>query len=289
MAMPQNEPPSGARFSHVYFDRGEPRQDSARMRRRIAALIRTFPRDLEGLGEAVEAEQGIDVPYIGMGGRNWEQFLNKCDLRDVLDLVTVAHRHLLAKQRIGVHEMNAPRRWLGQVERIFVEENVHYHVDPQGGVHFRFDEQFARDREAAVAALRTARYENALDAFERGMAAMAEVPPDGKGAVRSVFAAVECVFRLISPRTPRLGASELDALSPHLQRLYGQDTAGRSGAKMLGSLRDWVDAAHFYRHEEGAEQVAQPPLTLALYIVSTGASHLRWLAELDALVIQEQP
>ena len=50
---------------------------------------------------------------------------------------------------------------------------------------------------------------------------------------------------------------------------------------MLASLKDWVDAAHFYRHEPGTEEVAQPPLPLAVYLVSIGASHLRWLAELD--------
>jgi len=42
--------------------------------------------------------------------------------------------------------------------------------------------------------------------------------------------------------------------------------------------KDWVDAAHFFRHEQGmADEVA-------------GAAHLRWLAELDALLpTQETP
>ncbi len=56
---------------------------------------------------------------------------------------------------------------------------------------------------------------------------------------------------------------------------------------MLTSFKDWVDAAHFYRHEEGAEEVAQPPLQLAIYIVSSGTTHLRWLAELDAQTQQQ--
>jgi hypothetical protein len=82
----------------------------------------------------------------------------------------------------------------------------------------------------------------------------------------------------------------LDGLAPLLQKHYAKDaTAGRSAAKMLSSLKDWVDAAHFYRHEEGAEKIAQPPLKLAVYIVSTGASHLRWLAEIDAssIILEE--
>jgi hypothetical protein len=39
-----------------------------------------------------------------------------------------------------------------------------------------------------------------------------------------------------------------------------------------------------------ADEVAQPPLGLAVHIFSTGAAHLRWLAELDALLpTQETP
>ena len=55
--------------------------------------------------------------------------------------------------------------------------------------------------------------------------------------------------------------------------------------------KDWVDAAHFFRQEQGmADEVAQPPLGLAVHIFSTGAAHLRWLAELDALLpTQETP
>jgi hypothetical protein len=51
---------------------------------------------------------------------------------------------------------------------------------------------------------------------------------------------------------------------------------------MLNAFKEWIDTAHFYRHEPGKEDVAQPPLTLAVYVCGVGASHLRWLAELDA-------
>jgi hypothetical protein len=119
------------------------------------------------------------------------------------------------------------------------------------------------------------------------MAALAQAPSDGKAAIRGVFSAAEGIVRLISPNAPRLAADQVDGLAPLLQRSYAQDeTARRSAAKMLNSLKDWVDAAHFYRHEQGAEEVAQPPLRLAVYIVSTGASHVRWLAELDASLQQ---
>jgi hypothetical protein len=63
---------------------------------------------------------------------------------------------------------------------------------------------------------------------------------------------------------------------------HGNRSAIEAGEKMLASFRGWIDAAHEYRHEEGKpDAVAQPPLTLAVYLVSTGAAHLRWIAELD--------
>jgi hypothetical protein len=282
---PPNDPPQGARFSHVYLERGEPAQDSARMRRRIAALIGSF-RDLGELGMVVPREMGVDVPW-GNAGANWVRFLQDCSLRDLLDLVTVAFKQLKLTQRTGCYEVKAEVRWVLEVRRIFSEENIHYTVDDSGGVHFRIDDEFARNSAAAISALQTPRYANALHAFDGGMAAFAQAPPDGKSAIRGVFAAAEGVFRLILPAAQRLGAAELDGLVPLLQRLYAQDdTARRSAPKMLSSLKDWVDAAHFYRHEEGAEEVAQPPLNLAIYIVSTGASHLRWLTELDASLQQ---
>jgi len=75
---------------------------------------------------------------------------------------------------------------------------------------------------------------------------------------------------------PRLGAAESDALSPILQRVYAQQaTALRSAQKMLESFKGWIDAAHFYRREEGAEEPSQPPLQLATYLVGSGSMHLR--------------
>jgi hypothetical protein len=282
---PPNDPPRGARFSHVYLERGEPAQDSARMRRRIASLIGSF-RDLGELVMVVPREMGVDVPW-GNAGANWARFLQDCALRDLLDLVTVAFKQLKLTQRTGCYEADAEVRWVLEVRRIFSEENVHYTVDDRGGVLFLIDDEFARNSAAAISALQRPRYANALHAFDGGMEALAQAPPDGKNAIRGVFAAVEGIFRLILPAAPRLGAAEIDGLAPLLQRLYSQeDTARRSATKLLNSHKDWVDAAHFYRHEEGAEEVAQPPLNLAIYIVSTGASHLRWLAELDASLQQ---
>jgi hypothetical protein len=178
---------------------------------------------------------------------------------------------------------NAARLWLTEVQTTFIEENTHYRVDRAGGVHFYFDEEFARNRAATIAALQSQRYRNALDAFDGSLSALSKTPPDGKGAIRQTFAAAEGLFRLVFPDAPRLTAKELDRLQPLIQAaMVGNPTAGPAALKLLASFKDWVDAAHFYRHEAGAEEVSQPPLTLAVHMTSLGASFVRWLAELDA-------
>jgi hypothetical protein len=62
----------------------------------------------------------------------------------------------------------------------------------------------------------------------------------------------------------------------------GDRRAIEAAEKLLLSFRGWIDAAHEYRHEPGVKDtIAQPPLALAVYLISTGAAHLRWLAEQD--------
>jgi hypothetical protein len=279
--MPSDKPPLGQRFSHVYLERGTPQQDNPRMRYRLARLIGDI-KDLELLPQRAEQELGIPSPWSS-GGHGWTFLLQRWELRDVLDLITIAYRHLTDKMRGGMHDRNAPNRWLAQTRRILSEENVHYSVDDRGGVHFYVDEQFARNRAATIAALGSPRYANTLHAFEGTLTALSQVPPDGKGAIRATFAAIEGLFKLMFPDAPRLGAKETEKLRFRLQAKNANGGAAlRSSLRMLNSFAEWIDAAQFYKHEQGSEDVAQPPLELAIYIVATGASHLRWLAELDA-------
>ena len=173
------------------------------------------------------------------------------------------------------------QRWLTEVQQIFKDENVHYRVDPKAGVHFYFDQEFARVAAAAISILEQPRYANFSDAFKKSMAALSETPPDGKGAIRATFASIEALFCLMFPDVARLSSGAIQRLRPLITQFYSGDRRAQETAeKLLQSLRGWVDAAHEYRHEEGRPDAeAQPPLTLALYLIGTGAAHLRWLAD----------
>jgi hypothetical protein len=90
--------------------------------------------------------------------------------------------------------------------------------------------------------------------------------------------------KLMFEKSTRLTAKEAGKLEPLLQRAHATDKVATGAAvKLLSAFKDWIDAAHFYRHEAGQQEPVQPPLTLAVQMVSVGASFIRWLAELDAI------
>jgi hypothetical protein len=274
---PKQGAPIGERFSQVYMDRGAAVGDSPRMRHRLAAQIYEH-RGLwleSQLARAAEVRLGVRGPHTG-GGNKWQDHLRTWPLNDVLDLVTVAH-DVLEAQQSGMFSRD---EWVKQVNKIFAEENIQYRVDAQGGVHPYPDEEFARSRSATIAALQSNRYANVLAEFEAGSTSIGK---DNKMAIRRTFGGAESLFRLMFSRSPRLTAGEADQLADRLRQFYdGDATATGASAKLLASFKDWIDACHFYRHEPGQEEVAQPPTSLAVHLVSTGASFIRLLAEIDA-------
>ena len=193
--------------------------------RSLIQSLNAFGSDYSNLAQRAERELAIASPYTK--GGPWRDFLAVWDLKDVLDLVTIAHALLVEKARTTSysHYGYQAKEWLEGVRRIFLEENVHYTVDAAGGVHFQFDEQFAQDRAATIASLQGHRFANARHAFEGAMEAFSKAPPDGKGGVRGVFLAAENVFKLVTSKD-RLGAKEADDLGPGIDKLYAADELG---------------------------------------------------------------
>ena len=177
--MSEGHAPKGQRFSHVYLDRGKPTADSARMRHRLASLMMRMD-ELNNFGSIAIDELGVNIAYVGSyegrGYYHWRSFVEGCELRDVLDIISLAWRYLMTDS-----DTRTANRWLAGVKRIFVEENICYVLDEQGGVHFAVDSEFEANRAATIGVLRAPRYANALSEFEAGFAAL---PDNAKGAVR---------------------------------------------------------------------------------------------------------
>jgi hypothetical protein len=182
-----------------------------------------------------------------------------------------------------MYNSGADQYFFVECSRILREENLCYEIDSSGGVHFKVDGEFAAATNAAIAALGLPRYANAKAEFDKAMAALSRADIDGKQGIRGVFNSVECVYKLMHPRASKLAAADaIKSLQATVQTLYvANPTALRAANKAVNAFGDWIEACHNYRHEEGVEEPSQPPIDLAVSLISMGSSQLRWLISLD--------
>lgn len=285
--MTDNERPVGKRFSHVYLARPDLLQDSERARRRVAALLTSRnSKDIEGIYSILSQELGLD-PVWGISGVDWTSTFKRFETRDFLDFVTLAFRWLTLAKRRPMFETDANAKWLQGCRRIFDEQALRYEIDDHGGVHFKVDAEFSASTRASIAALGGPRYANARTEYEKAMNALSgSAIADGKEGIRGVFNAVECVYKLMNSKAPKLIAADaIKTLQADVQKVYSANsTALRAANKAVNAFGDWIDACHNYRHEEGTEEPSQPPLDLAVELISLGSTHLRWLISLDQAV-----
>ena len=273
--------PTSKRFSHVYLMGGEALPDSKRARVRIAHLLSVMAIDNAQLGRTVARELGVDVPF-SYGGYQFRQFLDSCELRDFLDFVSLVSSSAHPTQTVG-------KQWISESRRIFAEEQLRYVINDAGGVRFSIDAQFESAVQTTIRSLGHATLKGAFTSYEHALDAMSKAPPDGKTAIRSLFEAVEIAFKTLCPGPARIGGSEIAKhLVPELSKEYAADKiAMQVAAKMASSLSDWVEAAHFYRHGQTGPEPVQPPLDLAVALVSEGMSFLRWLARLHVASLRK--
>ena len=255
-----------------------------RARRRVAALIDSL-KDLEsGLPAYLHEEMGVQLHWRAMSV-HWVDTLAKFEARDFLDVITMIYRFLASKKARGapMHKQETAKYFVATCARIFDEEQLQYTIDEHGGVHFKVDTEFAATNAATIAALGLARYANAKAEFDKAMKDLSGATPDGKQAIRGVFNAAEGVFKLMHPKAAKLVAADaIKSLQTTVQSLYANNpTAQRAANKAVPAFGDWVDSCHNYRHEEGVEEPSQPPLDLAVQLIGTGSSFLRWLIAID--------
>lgn len=281
--MSGNEAPEGLPFSHLYTKKGKPERDSERARRRLYAFFQQIPDyHHKDIAAVLNRRCGIDVVVGGYMGTfyDFRRLFAEASIYDLLDSITWIIRVI---EKPGGDQVT--ERWMAGVRSVFKEDNLSYRLDDKGGVHFSVDEEFERDRVSTLRAIQAPRYGSVAADFERAHKALDEVNPDLKGAVKSVFEATETLFRLVdgTPTPPRLGKDQLGSnLTPIVEARYAGDAPALDTAKhAVASFQEWVIAAHVYRHGQPVETPHQPPLELAVLLLSQGAGFLRWLAEID--------
>jgi len=270
----------GERFSALYMRPTGWAPDSDRARHRVGALFRetVFSNRTVPLAAFVR-ELGLTVPDGGKRSSDWHEFVRECKTQDFLDAVSLIYRYLY--WQIGDGTANW---WRDVVRQIFAEEHLAYKIDEVGGVHPAVDQEFATNKASMLAGLHSDRHRNVHNLITSASNHLSAEPPNYKQAWRATFAALEAMFELMFPYV-RFTGDEIDRrLRPIIERAYEGDAAAQSAAlRMLGALREWVEASRNCRHQPGAVvDPAQPPADMAILAISQGAAFLRWPAGLDA-------
>lgn len=267
----------GKRFSLLYLDRSKLLRDSQRFRNRLAAFYRESLNNYESkIAGAIHLEVGADVPY-GYAGYNFTDFFKKAELRDILDSITVIYNVIINDGPKMLAE-----EWKQFVQRTFLEENLGYRLDKKCGVHYSVDEEFERNRFSTLSVLDNPRYNAIRAAYDMAYQYLDNDPIDTKAAVRSIFESIEILTKqMVSTKNLNKWIVE-NTLKEKCLGVYAKDeTAKKVISQMFDGFAQWVDALHDYRHGQPNIEPVAPPLNVAIYIISTGTSFLRWLIEIN--------
>lgn len=240
-----------------------------------------FSDDSSAVGHFIEKELGIKCRSVNTRYYvNWENFLQRIPVSDYLDVITAVIKfkpnRSRYKERSVVH-----LDFLSFARRVFIEQNLAYLIDDLGGIHPAIDPAFADSSAHTIRCLKSAGLEAAaqhiLDA-EKHLLAGSLNP---RLAIRSCFDAVENLHKMINKNSPQLNkASIINELMPILKAKWSKDESElRATEKLVNSMTDWVEAAHFFRHADGNADISQPSEAFAVLFVSQGFSFARWLAE----------
>lgn len=230
------------------------------------ALLRTFESMTRG-------EIGVPLPRVGVA-QSIERFFETIpDDKDILDGISLFARALLSSNAGA----DAPR-WLEFVERLFREEGLAYTI--QGGVvRYYIDDAFQGHAISAVEALSVPKYNAAARLIKEAIEQLNRLDGSPKTAVQRVFEGVEEAFKTATQHRGNLGAGEIDkVLAPAIDRSsIGDDVAKGGAAQVMQAMRDWVNAAHKYRHAQGGPEPVEPPLDLAVALVGLGVTFARFI------------
>ena len=267
----------GMRFSLLYLDRSESLRDSKRFRNRLAAFYWETLHEYykNEIVKSIQLEIGAEVPFI-VSSYSVSEFFKITELRDLLDSITVIYKAIA-----GNWEQSA-NKWREFVARAISEENLGYRVDEKCGVHYFVDEEFERNRFSTLLVLDNPRYIAVRNAYDMAYQYLDAQPMDTKGAVRSIFEAIEILVKqMVDTKNLNKWVVE-NTLKEKCLSCYGSDnTAKIVMTKMFDGFALWVDSIHNYRHGQADKDPVVPPLNIAIYALSSGTAFLRWLIEMN--------
>ena len=275
---------TGTLFSRLYHHPESPLSDSARFRGR---LLGYYTENLfmfaVKIVAGIQKETGIHIQYFqatsGMYHPNMKEFFEKCELRDLLDAITVIHNVLVENDRMKA----LAGGWKTFVERALREEGMAYRVTDNGSVQYLVDETFEQSRISIIASLSKSKYSGVLSSVEVAFSNLASTNAKPKEAIRSIFDALESFVKTLLGTNKHFNEDLIKReLSPQVQvNLENKGTPAKSAAlQYLSGLVQWTNACHIYRHGHNNPEVVDPPLPIAIALVEQGANYLRFIASI---------
>ncbi len=272
-----NEPiPKGELFTHVYLERENPVPDSPKFRKRIGSFCDSEFDDFNyKLGRFLEQELGLDIPSSGVW--EFEEFFKEIKTKYLLNAITLVWR--FAK---NIHSRKLQSNWHEFVQRAIKEENLGYYLDEKCGVHYLVDKEFEVNRISTLQSLDDQKYSGVRKEFEHAFEELDSATPQTADAIWAMFKSLEILVKQMT-KADRLNKMVIqNQLKQIALKIYKDDpTAEKTVENIFQGMGDWVNAIHMYRHGQNVPKPVDPPIELAIYILSSGASFLRFLISIN--------
>lgn len=272
-------------FIYRYMDRSQPRKDSERFRRRVAAGFIETDAIRTSLAKELLLRAGIELPRNQWNGHLlWDQFLITGNLDEVLTAIEVSIQAAL----LGPYAFWA-RRFRSHVELAMREEGLGLRIDEQGLIHYAVDEEFEVARMATLAGLSHPSLGAARSAYEDAFRHLDARPADTKAALRSMFEALEILAKQVSNYEKLNAAVCKKSLKDRATNVLGGDAVQRRVlAGLFDAFAQWVDAMHSYRHGQ-PDNFERPTEEFTVFALSTGSAYLRLLAQVAVQAGVQRP
>jgi hypothetical protein len=281
-----NDAAVGLPFSLNYLRPSAPLNDSSRFRVKISQAFGDIAEDYTF---EIKAHFALDVGVSINGSTIYEikSWFLTASIADVLDCITSTWTFFVKRRNVDIGRRSYPgemvaEKWHSFVSAAFSTESMGYQLDERCGVHYFVDSEFEGARAAAVSGLGAPRYTNVAHSLEKAYAFLDGPVVDTKSAARSAFEAIEILAKLMVSEAQNLNGRMIETrLEPLVLSGCIDDAHKNMASAIMKSLKEFVNGVHYYRHGQGEESVIEPPMDIAVYILSQVSNAIRLLIPVD--------
>ena len=257
-------------------------QDSEVLRNRVVMYLNTISSPFKSAAwQQIARETGLPN-YQG----ELDAFLRGCGWDTFVDCIAYITNGLPERQPAGPYSdvVIYPRRlWLEFVISAFDQAHVTFRIDAQGNPQPIVDAAFTELVDSTLDGLNDPPFANAKADILAALKHMKKAETLDE-AIDSTFKAAENIFRM---------SSGADRLTERAEQYYRTQWADKldlpeknAVGRMIVSLCQWVNAAHNYRHADNQPKPTPPSRETAVWMISTGMSHIRWMAHVHLELVR---